>query len=166
MLWSVNPASLTLAANMIKRFEGFRPLPYLCPAGRWTIGYGTTRYPDGRAVAKGDPQVFPPQAFDYLLHELADDEHRLHPLLVREPSPNQYAALLSLAYNIGVGRHDGIKGDLADSTLLDHFNAGRIEAAADQFLVWNKAHVNGKLETLSGLKVRREAERKLFLGMS
>jgi lysozyme len=29
--------------ELIKHFEGFKRAPYLCPAGVWTIGYGTTQ---------------------------------------------------------------------------------------------------------------------------
>jgi lysozyme len=90
-------------------------------------------------------------------------EAQLRPLLKREPTAGQYAALISLAYNVGVGAHDGVKGDLADSTLLEDFNAADIQGAAAQFLAWDKAHVNGKLVTLPGLTKRRQAERIVFL---
>ena len=81
----------------------------------------------------------------------------------RSPTLHQAAALLILAYNVGVGAHDGIKGDLADSTLLDLFNRGDISGAAQQFLAWNKTHVDGRLVALDGLTARRRSEQKLFL---
>jgi lysozyme len=84
-------------------------------------------------------------------------------IITRPPTVHQAAALLCLAYNVGVGAHDGVKGDLADSTLLARFNAGNFTGAADQFLVWNKARVGGKLVVLPGLDTRRHVERDLFL---
>ena len=38
--------------DLIKKYEGFRSTAYLCPAGIWTIGYGTTLI-NGKPVAKG-----------------------------------------------------------------------------------------------------------------
>lgn len=47
--------------------------------------------------------------------------------------------------------------------MLAKFNAGDSVGAADQFLVWDKAHVGGKVVALAGLDDRRRAERALFL---
>ena len=162
MAWTISSQTLPLAIPLIKQFEGFRAAPYLCPAKRWTIGYGTTKYPDGRKVTANDEPISQLTALRYLQASVERVERDLHPLLLREPTPQQHAALICLAYNIGVGAHDGVKGDLADSTLLARFNAGLIAAASDQFLVWNKAHVDGKVEELPGLTKRRQAERALF----
>jgi lysozyme len=72
---------------------------------------------------------------------------------VRVPfSQNQYDALVSLAFNIGVGA-------FSRSTLLRLLNAGKHTEAADQFLRWNKA--GGK--ELKGLTTRRKDERALYL---
>ena len=43
--------------DLIKECEGFRAEPCLCPAGVPTIGYGSTRYADGRAVSLDDPSI-------------------------------------------------------------------------------------------------------------
>jgi lysozyme len=158
-------AVLTLAKPVIKKFEGYSAKPYLCPAQKWTIAWGTTRYPSGKPVAPNDYPDGIPEDFAgvCLVSAMIRVNGSLSPLVTRMPTVHEAAALLCLAYNIGVGVHDGIKGDLADSTLLEKFNAGAVDAAAEQFLVWNKAHVNGVLQTLPGLTVRREAERALFL---
>jgi GH24 family phage-related lysozyme (muramidase) len=79
------------------------------------------------------------------------------------PTVPQLAALLSLAYNVGVGARDGTKGDLADSTLIEKLNAGDAAGAADEFLRWNKARIGGVLKPLPGLTRRRVSERALFL---
>jgi lysozyme len=56
---------------------------------------------------------------------------------------NQFDALVSLVFNIGGGA-------FRKSTLLKKLNAGDIQGAADQFLVWNKGTVNGKRVVLRG----------------
>lgn len=148
---------------IIKEFEGFRAKPYLCPAGVPTIGYGTTRYPNGRRVDMADPEITEKEALLYLTASVERVEGDLRPLIRVPVTSNQWSALVSLAYNIGVGARDGKKGDLADSTLLDHLNAGNFAAAAEQFLKWNKARVRGVLQALAGLTRRRGIERALFL---
>jgi len=152
-----------LAKPIIKHAESFQPKPYICPAGKPTIGWGTTYYPDGKAVTMADPDCTQAQAENWLTYSMMRVEAQLKPLILVRPTGHQWAALISLAYNIGVGTHDGIQGDLADSTLLHKLNAGDTQGAADQFLVWNKAHVSGKLTVLSGLVARRHNERSLFL---
>jgi lysozyme len=153
------------AEPIIKEFEGFRAKPYICPAGKATIGFGTTRYPNGAPVTMRDPKCTEAQATVYLEYSMGRvlDSLQKGSAIQRSPTVNQAAALLSLAYNVGVGIHDGKKGDLADSTLLARFNAGLIDDAADQFLVWDKARVNGIMVSLPGLRTRRKWERALFL---
>ena len=74
--------------------------------------------------------------------------------LLNQPATQaQFDALVSFAFNLGVG-------NLKKSTLLKKFNAGDVQGAALQFKSWNKA--GGKV--LAGLTRRREAEMKLFLG--
>jgi lysozyme len=74
--------------------------------------------------------------------------------LVKAPvSPNQMAAMVSLAYNIGLA-------NFGQSTLLRKINAGDLVGAADQFIRWNRAR--GKVMT--GLTRRRTAEASLFRG--
>ena len=144
---------------IIKEFEGFVAKPYLCPAGVWTIGYGTTRYPNGKPVTRTDPAITEKQAEEYLEHHVKGVRKDLAKLVTWQLNDNQMEALVSLAYNVGTGTRDGIKGDLADSTLIAHINSGRIGLAADEFLKWKFA--GGK--AMPGLLRRRQAERDLFL---
>lgn len=134
------------AAEIIKEFEGLRLTAYQCPAGVWTIGYGST----GRHVHPG-LIITEKQADDYLLEDMlvADRCIRNH---VKVPlHESQIAALVSFIFNVGCGA-------FAKSTLLKHLNANRVIAAAAEFARWNKA---GSVE-LPGLVRRRAAERKLF----
>jgi GH24 family phage-related lysozyme (muramidase) len=159
------PAVLSLAKPLIEKFEGFSPRPYLCPAGHWTVGWGATRYPNGKPVMRDDYPGGIPEDFaaNCLVAAMLRVSESLGFCVTRRPTLHQAAALISLGFNVGVGAHDGIKGDLADSALLSKFNAGDFAGAADQFLIWNKAHVAGVLSVLPGLTRRREAERKMFL---
>lgn len=157
MVGPKNEDVLALAVPLIMQFEGFRVRPYLCTADKWTIGYGTTRYPDGTPVAPNDKEIGQAEAIEYLETAIARVDRALRPLLARTPSVQQYAALLSFAYNIG-------SGALVSSTLLAKFNAGDIAGASGEFLKWDKARVDGKLVCVPGLTRRRAAERQLFLG--
>ncbi|MCK2054768.1 lysozyme [Methylobacterium sp. 37f] len=133
--------------SLIKSFEGCELTAYKCPAGALTIGYGHT----GSDVKPG--QVITPHRAEELLQgDLAKFEQAVSKALKVAVSPNQFGALVSLAYNIGGTA-------LARSTLIKRLNAGDTQGAADQFLAWNKA--GGKV--LKGLTRRREAERALFL---
>lgn len=74
-------------------------------------------------------------------------------LLTTDISQNQFDALVSFAYNLGLGA-------LGKSTLLKLVNRRKFTMAASEFLRWNKCHGH----VLNGLTARREAERKLFAG--
>lgn len=137
--------------NLIKKFEGFRSKPYLCPAGVPTIGYGSTRYADGRKVTLQDTPISEEVATQLLLDTLASYEKCVNEKVKVRLSHNEFDALVSFTYNVGVG-------NFSSSTLLKKLNAGDRQGAADQLLRWNKA--GGKV--LAGLTKRRKAERDLF----
>jgi lysozyme len=152
MIWPKDGAVCAAAADLIAPFEGFKPKPYLCPANVWTIGYGTTVYPDGRRVGPHDPPIDKAKALALLQADVGKRWSDLKRSLHRPPTIYQAAAMLSLAYNIGVGAFAG-------SSVCTAFNAGDIAAAASAFLRWNK--IKGRVS--AGLTARRQAERKLFL---
>lgn len=137
--------------QMLIGFEGCRLTAYQDSALVWTIGFGTTRYPNGQAVQAGD-HCSQAQAEFYLQHDLIGFERAVN-LSVHVPlRRSQYDALVSLCYNIGVGA-------FKSSTLLQYLNAGNYTDASRQFDVWIKA--GGK--TVQGLINRRAAEKALFL---
>lgn len=134
--------------NLIKSFESLKLEAYRCPAGIWTIGYGSTR-----DVQPG--QVITEQEAEALLKRDADVFQKGVASLVKVVlAPHRFDALVSLAFNIGLDA-------FGNSTLLKLLNAGDYDGAADQFLRWNKAR--GKV--LPGLTRRRQAERRMFLGL-
>ncbi|ENW93323.1 hypothetical protein F904_01447 [Acinetobacter dispersus] len=136
---------------MITGFEDLKLSAYLCPAKVWTIGFGTTVYPDGNRV-KPDDKCNESQAKAYFAHDLNRFEQAINGSVTVPLSQNQFDALVSLTYNIG-------ENAFKSSTLLKMLNVGNYQGAADQFLVWNKS--NGQV--LNGLVRRRKAERELFL---
>lgn len=142
--------------DLIKSFEGLRLKAYPDPGtgGKpYTIGYGTTVYPNGKAVTLQDAPITEEQATEYLMHEVEEKARNVEKMVKISINDNEYAALVSFAYNVGWQA-------LEKSTLMKLLNAGTDRAAvADQFLRWNKAA--GK--EMSGLTRRRQAERSLFL---
>ncbi|NUG50169.1 lysozyme [Acinetobacter lactucae] len=137
--------------DLISSFEGVRLKAYDDGVGVWTIGIGTTIYPNGVKVKKGDTCTLE-QAKSFFTHDLKRFESSVNSLVKVPLSQNQFDALVSLSYNIG-------SGAFKNSTLLKKLNAKDYSGAAEQFLVWNKA--DGKV--MKGLVRRREAERALFL---
>ncbi len=144
-------ATSDIGVDLISGFEGTRFKAYDDGVGVWTIGTGTTVYPNGEKVKKGDTCT-PEQAKTYFKHDLAKFEKTVNESVTVPLNQNQFDALVSLTYNIGSGAFKG-------STLLKLLNKGDSQGAADQFLAWKKA--GGKV--LPGLVRRREAERALFL---
>lgn len=85
---------------LIEKYEGFRAQAYKCPAGVWTVGYGTTVYPDGTPVKKGDT-VTKAKAEAYLVDYL---NKKVRPYLKGlKLKPSQQAAIESIVYNVGNG---------------------------------------------------------------
>jgi lysozyme len=136
---------------LIRRYEGCKLKAYKCSAGKNTIGFGATFYENGSAVQQGDviTQERADQLFIILLDQFAA---QVRPLIKQPLNDNQFGALLSFAYNAGVGA-------LQRSTLLKLVNANPNNPAIRQeFNKWNKA--GGKV--LLGLTRRRTAEAELY----
>lgn len=137
------------ALPLIKKYEGFRENAYLCPAGVWTIGYGTTRM-NGRPVKKGD-KITQKVAEQLLLQSVTSFEAGILKVVKVPLSNNQAAALISFVYNVGQGAFNS-------STMLRLLNRKYYAAAAEQFNRW----VHGGGHILPGLVKRRAEERALF----
>ena len=142
--------------DLIASFEGYRDKAYLDPSGIWTIGYGTTRYPNGTKVQSGDTctkqQADEWKAFDLLRFEanvMKFDSIYRH-------NQNEFDALVSFAYNIG-----SIDALTTKNGKPGSRNRTEIAQAMPNY---NKARdKNNHLIVLSGLVRRREAERVLYL---
>lgn len=137
--------------SLIKTFEGLSTTAYVCPAGVWTIGYGHTK-----DVKKGD--VITQAGAEQLLQKDVNlFARQVLALLRHSVNQNQFDALVSFAFNIGIG-------NLSTSTLLKKINIGDFKSAANEFLKWDKARDKntGEMKSLEGLTRRRQAEKRLF----
>lgn len=138
---------MTLAALyvLIRRFEGCRLTPYICPAGVWTCGWGST-----------GADVFPGKRWT---QEYADRRMYADALKFAKGTAalcpglrgHQLCAIADFAYNLGLGR-------LKASTLRRRINEGDLEAAKMELRRW----VRGGGKVLPGLVRRREAEAALL----
>lgn len=151
---TLSPAGLKL----IQSFEGCEKRvgkgkfkAYADPVGVLTIGWGHTNA-TGRRFAAGD--VWTQAECDAALREdMAKFERAVHALVKVPLEQCQLDALISFAYNCGVG-------NLKSSTLLRKVNRRDFPGAAREFAKWNKA--GGRV--LRGLTRRRAAEATLFQG--
>lgn len=144
--------AITLAARLVRRFEGLRLAPYLCPAGYPTIGYGSRYYLDGREVALTDDpitrQVAEVMLLDHLRRVCLPAVRKLCPGI---DTPERLAALLDFTFNLGAG-------NLRASTLRRRVNACQWDLVKVELRKW----VRGGGRVLKGLVLRREAEVQLI----
>jgi lysozyme len=148
--------------SLIKQFEGCHLRPYLCPANLWTVGYGHVIYP--AQASAPDRRSYPLDP----VHNCTWTQEEVDSLLAADLSRFEqgisrmfagvadhqahFDALVCWSFNVGLGAAQS-------STLRMKYNRGEYDAAADEFLKWNKSA--GRV--LPGLIRRREAERALFL---
>lgn len=139
------------AIDIIRNAEGLRLKAYLCPAGKPTIGIGTTRYPDGHAVKLGDICT-EQQAYDWCAYDMMGAAKDVDDLTTDAITQCQFDALVSFVYNFG-------RGNYASSTLRRLINANPNDRAIDaEFRKWNRA--DNKVSP--GLVKRRAAESALY----
>lgn len=126
--------------------EGFEAEPYQCSAGVWTNGFGNTE-----GVIKGKRINFI-QALGDLNNKIKSIESEINRTVHVPLTQNQYDALVSFIYNIGVGAW-------RSSTLLKKLNEGKYQEASEEFTKWSfvKKILN------KGLYGRRKIEKEVFL---
>lgn len=143
--------------DFIKGFEKLSLTAYAATADEkkrniWTIGYGNTRWHNGTPVKEGDTLPNEWFAEELLTLDLVQREAAVNESVKVPINQNQFDALISLCYNIGISA-------FRKSTLIKKLNKKDYQGAADQFLLWNKQ--SGKV--LNGLVRRRKEERDIFL---
>lgn len=136
--------------KLIQMFESCSLKAYQCPAKIWTIGWGATKYADGRKISPND-KITQQQADELFNVLIAEFETGVKKLVKVPLTENQIGALVSFAYNCGLG-------NFASSTLLKKINASDFVGADKEFSKWVKA--GGK--QLPGLVKRRIQEAALF----
>jgi GH24 family phage-related lysozyme (muramidase) len=144
---SINQAGVEL----IKGFESCRLKAYQDVRGIWTIGWGhIAGVTEGMVYTQAEADAA-------LLEDLRGAEAAVERGIgAASTTDDQFGAMVSLCYNIGAGAFAG-------STVLRQHCAGAHQAAADAFLMWNKATIDGVLKQVAGLTRRRNAERTLYL---
>ncbi len=139
--------------ELIRSFEKFEPKAYLCPAGKWTIGYG-------HVIRQSEPQLRTKtltrgEAEQLLRADCHTAEIYLSAVLPDWVRPHHFDALVSFCFNCGIKAFDG-------STLRVKLKAGDRLAAQAEFGKW----VFAKGRRLRGLGVRRACEALMFAGCS
>jgi lysozyme len=133
--------------DIIKEFEGCVLKAYKCPAGVWTIGYGTTQ------GVKPNMVITQAQAETFLKRDIKPVERFLNSMGINY-TQGQFDALTSWIYNLGVGNFES-------STMYKYIVSHKgDEAITDQMVKW----VNAGGRPLLGLRRRRVAEANMFLG--
>ena len=138
--------------DITQGFEGYSSVPYRCPAGVWTIGWGATAGLDGKPVTAETAPVSQDEAQALLLRELNQCVKAVGRLINVPLSQGQFDALVDFVFNLGAGA-------LQRSTLRAVVNREDHAAAPDEFLKWCKA--GGRV--LLGLLKRRQVEVALYV---
>jgi GH24 family phage-related lysozyme (muramidase) len=131
--------------DLIKKFEGLELESYQDSVGVWTVGYGHTE------TARPNMSISEKEAEGLLREDLDHFEEGVNRLVTVSISQNQFDALVSFSFNVGLGA-------FSESTLLQEINSNNLDQAEKEFSRWVYAGGN-KLE---GLINRRKAEAKLF----
>lgn len=139
--------------DLIISFEAFEAAPYICPAGKCTIGYGTTLYKSGLKVTMQDPPISKEQAIAELMYHI--ENRCYHAIIGLSVVQCQFDALCSFIYNIGTGNFNS--STLRKLAVIDPNNPD----IAGEFAKWNKS--GGKV--LNGLVLRRKAESDMYFGL-
>lgn len=139
--------NIAKAIDFIKEFEGYRSHPYQDSGGVWSIGYGTVS-----GITEDSPPVTEASATLLLEHDLRFAVNAIQRLVPYPLNDNQFAALCSFIYNVGVHAFE-------TSTMLKLLKNAQYDLASAQFLRWN--HIGG--EKSGGLTTRRKSEQELFL---
>lgn len=133
--------------GLIKQFEGLRLKKYRCLAGYYTIGYGHVLLPNENLEA-----IDLIKAENLLQDDLDNLIVKITPKIQTKLNSNQFSALISFAYNVGIG-------SFQQSTLLRKVNTGIHLEVPQEFLKW--IHINGTPNR--GLLRRRCYEAALYM---
>lgn len=135
---------------LIKKHEGLMTKAYLCPGGIWTCGYGHTL-----GVKEGGTCT-EKQATDWLREDVAQAERVINRELPGKLKQNQFDALVSFVFNIGVGAF--VRSTLLKLAKQNTYSPGIFE----EFQRWNKG--GGKV--LPGLVLRRRDEADMYFNFN
>lgn len=135
--------------DFIKKQEGEKLKAYLDSVGVWTIGVGHTK------TAQKGMTITSKESAELLDIDLDEAENAVNTFVKSSLNQNQFDALVSLVFNIGVSA-------FKQSSLVRYLNVKDYKEAASRFLQWNKGRVRGVLIEITGLTNRRKREKALF----
>lgn len=146
--------------DLIIYYEGIEFNAYPDPATKndpikngepWTIGIGTTVYPNGEKVKKGDV-ITKEQAIKFLEYDIRIFENVINTNVSKYLNQNQFDALVSFVYNVG-------PGNFKKSTLLKKINKNPNDPQVGlEFNQWTRANK----KVMPGLVKRRKSEADLY----
>jgi lysozyme len=142
--------------DLIKQFEGLHKIQpdgmissYRCPAGKWTIGWGSCKgVRSGMKITKDEAEL-------RLREDIREHADIVKQYVTVPLTQGQFDSLVSFVFNLG-------GGNFRSSTLLKKLNKGLYDDVPEQIMRWNKARIDGKLTPLKGLTRRRAAEAAIF----
>lgn len=132
----------------MKRGIEITAIPYICPAGFWTIGYGHFCDPKHPPITETEAEVYLARDLQTALAATL----RYCPVLATEPE-GRLAAIVDFTFNLGAGR-------LQTSTLRQRVNQRDWPSVTHELQRW----IYGGGRVLPGLVSRRDAEVRLLLG--
>ena len=142
----------TPGLEIIKHYEGWSSSVYLCPAGRWTQGWGSTWDNRGNPITSKNSDIDEVTGESYLRREISHVEKAIGRLIKAELTQNMFDAVCSFCYNCGTGAFQR-------STMRMKLNRGDYIGASNEFKRWCRG--GGRI--LKGLVLRRVKEKELFL---
>jgi lysozyme len=136
--------------NLIKSFESCSLVAYQDVKGIWTQGWGHTS-----GISEDSTPTTQEQAEQWFEDDLEGAENAITNAIQVDLNDNQYSALVSLVFNCGAAPLTGHLGS--------HLNSGDFVSAAEAFLSWDHASIDGVEQVVPGLARRRQAEHDLFI---
>ena len=143
-------AVITIATPMVMDSEGLRTKAYLDPVGIPTHCFGETL-----GVKMGDVATVQ-ECTEQLQKRLGGFLAEMRACTTVALPPKTEAAFLSFTYNLGSGVY-------CENMAKKRINLGKVKAACDAMLLYNKATKDGKRVVLPGLVRRRQEERAMCL---
>ena len=129
----------------MKQWEGLRSKAYRDAGGVWTIGYGHTAAA-GSPVPRRGQVITESDAELILLRDITQDERAVENSVKVKLNDNQFAALVSFTFNVGIE-------NFKKSKLLKKLNAGNYDAVPTELTKWTKAEgkkIQGRINRRAG----------------
>jgi len=136
--------------ELVKSFEGLRRRAARLPNGRFVVGYGHIR------SAREGAEITPEDAESLLRYDLLPIEAAINEWALAPLTQNQFDALVSLAFNIGLS-------SFRRSDVLRRINEGDMLRAAAALDTWRRVDLEGEPVIVDALVRRRAVEKALFL---